>query len=353
MTSFSTIYLIIIFLIAAIIIWFAGVSLAKTTDSLDARYKLGDALGGLILLGVAGSLPEIAITVSAALSHNLSVIIGNLIGGIAIQTLVIVIFDFAVKGKRPLSYLAGTPLLFIESLLVVSLGLLALIGVLVPVQLGIIHFVHINIFSIFIVVGYLGGLYFVNKARKMKRFFVVPSDAQPGRKHHERRAQDTHPFYSKKSNLFVIGIFLLASLATLIAGVLIERSGTALAVHFGISSGLFAATAMALASSLPEISTGLESIFIGDNQLAISDIFGGNAFMPALFIVADLLAKKPVLNAAGSSDIMFIILGIAMTLIYGFAFLIKPQNRYFRLGGDSILQIIFYALGIWSLSFIH
>jgi len=350
MTNFSTIYLIIIFIIAAIIIWFAGISLAKTTDSLDTRFKLGDALGGLVLLGIAGSLPEIAITVSAALNHHYSVVIGTLIGGIAIQTLVIVIFDFIVKGKRPLSYLAGTPLLFLESLLVVFIGLLALLGVLVPVKLGFIHF---NIFSIFIVASWLGGLYLINKARKMKRFFAVPADAQPGRKHHERRAVENHPFFLKKSNLYVIGIFLLASLFTLVAGVLIERSGTALALRFGISSGIFAATAMALVSSLPEISTGVESILMGDNQLAISDIFGGNAFMPALFIVADLLAHKQVFSFAEHADVMFIILGIVMTLIYGFAFLIKPKNRYFRLGGDSILQIIFYALGLWSLSFIH
>lgn len=34
-----------------------GVNLAKATDLLDERYGLGEALGGMILLSVAGSLP--------------------------------------------------------------------------------------------------------------------------------------------------------------------------------------------------------------------------------------------------------------------------------------------------------
>ena len=50
---------------------------------------LGDALGGLVLLAVAGSLPELAITISAASQGNLPLAAGNLIGGIAVQTMVL------------------------------------------------------------------------------------------------------------------------------------------------------------------------------------------------------------------------------------------------------------------------
>ena len=51
--------------------WLAGIFLSKTTDSLDRRLGLGDALGGLILLAIAGTLPEIAIVASAALGGHL------------------------------------------------------------------------------------------------------------------------------------------------------------------------------------------------------------------------------------------------------------------------------------------
>ena len=79
--------------------WYAGIKLSDTTDVLATRLHLGEALGGLILLAIATNLPEIAITVSAALAGNLGIAIGNILGGIAIQTVVLVALD-AVRRPR-------------------------------------------------------------------------------------------------------------------------------------------------------------------------------------------------------------------------------------------------------------
>src|SRR4029078_3536493 len=87
--------------------WVAGVALSKTTDALDARFGLGDELGGLILLALGGSLPELAITVSAAASGTLALAAGNLIGGIAIQTMVLLVCDFAVRPAPALTHILG------------------------------------------------------------------------------------------------------------------------------------------------------------------------------------------------------------------------------------------------------
>lgn len=73
------------------------------------RFHLGSALGGLILLAIATNLPELAITVSAALPGDLGVAVGNILGGIALQTVVLVVLDvFGVKGKRPLTFKAAS-----------------------------------------------------------------------------------------------------------------------------------------------------------------------------------------------------------------------------------------------------
>jgi len=78
-----------IFLASAVVIWVAGIWLSQYTDVLADRLHLGQALGGLILLAVATNLPEIAITYSAAASGKVDVAVSNILGGIAIQTVVL------------------------------------------------------------------------------------------------------------------------------------------------------------------------------------------------------------------------------------------------------------------------
>ena len=92
--------LVLIFAVAAGAVWVAGIHLSGSTDVLDTRLGLGEALGGAILLAIATNLPEIAIVVSAALSHSLGIAIGNILGGIAIQTVVLVVLDSRSAGRR-------------------------------------------------------------------------------------------------------------------------------------------------------------------------------------------------------------------------------------------------------------
>src|SRR5262249_24340603 len=93
--------MLILFGVGAAATWVAGTYLSRPTDALDDRLGWGEAGGGMVFLAVAGSLPEVAITISAALAGNLGLASGNLIGGIATQTLVLVLCDAVISGERP------------------------------------------------------------------------------------------------------------------------------------------------------------------------------------------------------------------------------------------------------------
>src|SRR3954452_5697443 len=128
--------LLLVFAAAAAAIWVAGVQLSNQTDVLSVRLHLGSALGGLILLAIATNLPEIAIVASAAVSGNIGVAVGNILGGIAIQTVVLVALDaFGVRGSKPLTYRAASLVLVLEAALVVAVLAIVIGGTQLPATL--------------------------------------------------------------------------------------------------------------------------------------------------------------------------------------------------------------------------
>jgi cation:H+ antiporter len=343
--------LVLIFLGGAAATWAAGTLLSKTTDALDSRLGLGDDLGGLILLSIAGSLPELAITISATASGNLTLAAGNLIGGIAIQTMVLLICDFAVGPTRPLTYLVGRLTPVLEGLLVIILVAGVEMGSLLKPSTAIGG--RVSPASLGIVVIWFVGLYVINKASKDPRWNIDMPGSKPGRRRRERaHPEQAHPF-SASSTARVALFFGLASAVTLAAGVALEESGNELATRLNVNGVIFGATVLAFATALPEISSGIAAVRLGDHALAMGDILGGNAFQVCLFLVADLVAGKPVLPSAGNLNAWLAALGVALTAIYGFGVIVRPLRCRVRLGPDSLLALVLFGLGVAGLFFVR
>jgi cation:H+ antiporter len=340
----------VIFVVAAAATWLAGVALSKSTDALDARLGLGEELGGLLLLSVAGSLPELAITISAAAQGNLGLAAGNLIGGIAVQTMVLVVCDIAVGRKRPLTFLVGALSPVLEALLVALVVSGVLMGALLSPSTAIGGVVSPA--SVGIVVVWTFGVFVINRVRKTPRWTITMEGSEPGRRHHREPSTGAdHPFASR-TTAGVAGIFAGACAVTLGAGVALEMSGNTLADRAGINGVIFGATILAGATALPEISSGIAAVRLGDHALAMGDIFGGNAFQLCLFIVADLVAGAPALPTAGDQNAWLASLGIAVTAIYAMGVVVRPLRCFGRLGPDSILALVVFAVGIAGLFFV-
>jgi cation:H+ antiporter len=341
--SLSTPLLVVIFVAGAGATWAAGVLLSQATDSLDRRFGLGEELGGLILLAIAGTLPEIAIVASASLAGNLDIAVGNLIGGIAVQTLVLVILDAATGPSRPLSYLVGSLIPVLEALIVIVCLATVLGGAVLPSSTSI---GGVSPTSIAAVLLWLGGLWVVNRVRKSPDWKVEMPGSSPGRRNRrEPHPKEKRPF-TKHTTAFVVGAFTLASLVTLGAGVALQSSGNQLADHMGLNGAVFGATILALATALPEISSGIAAVRLGDNKLAVGDILGGNSFQITLFLLADLLAGTPVILAARGSDVWLGAAGLLMTGIVAAAVIARPRKTFLRLGIDSIALVVVYAAAI-------
>jgi len=152
-----------VFIVSAGAIWFAGIQLSKTTDEIDSRFGLGEALGGLILLAFATNLPEIAIVSAAAVQHNFDIATGNILGGIAIQTLVLVALDGFGVPRRPLTNVTASLVQVLEGTLVIAVLAVAIGAFLLPKSVVV---ARIDPSAALIVLLWIGGLYIVWRASK-------------------------------------------------------------------------------------------------------------------------------------------------------------------------------------------
>jgi cation:H+ antiporter len=189
----------------------------------------------------------------------------------------------------------------------------------------------------------------INRVRNAPKWQVSMPGSKPGRPHRRKpHPTVTHPF-AKTSTTKVALVFLAGSAVTLVAGVVLTQSGTLLADRYGIGGVIFGATALALASALPEVATGITAAKLGDNQLVMGDIFGGNAFQVCLFVVADLIGGGSTLSAAGAQNSWLAGLGILVTMVYATSVIVRPEKNYFRIGLDSIVVLVLLVVGMIGL----
>lgn len=345
--SLSLTVLLVAFAIAVVVTWVAGLSLAKSTAVLSDRLNLGQAIGGLLLLAVATNLPEIAITVSAASNGEMALAVGNLLGGIAIQTVVLVALDAAGGKGPPLTTRASSLELVLEGILVVAVLAVAVMGAQMPAGHGAVS-VFVAPALIFIIWG--AGVWLMMKARRGLPWQAV--EPAGGGSAPAASAGPSGADSAKPGLWRAVAAFSLAGLATLLAGVVLERAGTVIADRVGLSGVIFGATVLAAATSLPELSTGIASVRMKDYRLAISDIFGGNAFLPVLLLPAALISGQAGLPLAGASTVLLAALGVLLTGFYMVGLVLRPQKKLLGLGVDSWLVLSFYALGVAALALI-
>jgi cation:H+ antiporter len=337
-----------VFGVAALAVWYAGIKLSDTTDVLADRLGLGEALGGLILLAVATNLPEIAITVSAALADNLGIAIGNILGGIAIQTVVLALIDAIGLGRDDsLMYRSASLSLVLEATLVIAVLVIAVMGAQLPTSADA---GRLEPAALLIVAAWVAGLWLVGRSRRGLPWHELgnPPDGQEPRRGHAqvKRADRARRKLGVRA---AAAIFAAGAVVTLVAGVALERSGEVLAGRAGMSGVVFGATFLAAATALPEVSTGLSSLRLGDYQLAVSDIFGGNAFLPVLFLPAGLIAGHAILPQAQPTDIYLTGLGALLTAVYVVGLIFRPRRQLWVMGADSWAVVALYALGVAGL----
>jgi cation:H+ antiporter len=330
------------FVIGAVTIWLAGTRLERCVDGIAERTGLGKAFLGLLLLATATSLPELATTVSACLAGNTDLAVHNLLGGVVMQTAVLAVADLAM-GRRALSYVApqfalllqATGLVLLLSVILAGMPILARISDGQPAYLRL----AVAAWCAAIVASFVFMFHQAYHGQGTPKWHPrdKPDDqgGEPGQEAADRQALRA-----------LVMRFVLASLWVMLAGFAVARSGEAIAEQTGLGSSFVGFTLVAVATSLPEISTSVTAVRRNHAETAFSNIFGSNAFDSALLVVVATIAGGTSLVESLTPSTQFAAgLGIFLTCIYLWGLLERRDRTIGRLGWDSAAVVLFAALG--------
>jgi cation:H+ antiporter len=323
-------------------VWWAGTQLSRDADRLAAATGWGRVLVGALLLGVATSLPEIATTVTAGVIGNPQLAIGNLMGGVAVQVVVLAVADIVESDQRLMFQVTRPTVLFQHVALLVLLAV-AGAGMVVGEPVSVLG---MGVWPAVLAVGFAGSVALVKRFEGHAGWRITGADPPLNHEDHDDRvAERDRPDRPPLWRLAALGAVILA------AGWAVARSGDALADSDLLSGTFIGAGLVAVTTSLPEMSTVIGSLRVGSYDMAVANIMGTNGLEVALLLVADAAYRDgPILDAATTGDAFLASLAAVLTGIYLGGLLLRGERTVLRVGYDSAAVIITYVVGLGILA---
>ena len=96
--------------------------------------------------------------------------------------------------------------------------------------------------------------------------------------------------------------------------------------------------------------SGIQAVRLGSADLAMSDIYGGYAVQLTFFLLADLLAGRPVLPTASAQSLWLGALGAIVTVSFIYGLLARREQKVLGLGPDSLVVLFTYIGGVLLLT---
>lgn len=331
-----------VFVVAAVLVWRSGTSLSRWTDLLADRMGLGEVFAGVVLLGVATSLPEVATTATAATRGAAQLAGSNLLGGLAMQIAILAVVDFFGVRDRALTFFAPSSALLMQGVMLIGMiALTAMAMVADPLVVG-----WVSGWSIVLGLGYFLSIYLIYKYEGNPRWEPLGEIAEAPKSADKLRAEQ-RSHYEDSSTLALVGRFALAAGGVLVGGYFVATSGEALAEQSGLGHSFIGASLVAIATSLPELSTVAGAVRLGAYGMAVSNILGTNTLELGLFLPADLLYREgPIYSELGDPEMFLAMLGILISAIYLWGVLERKDQTVGRLGIDSVAVLVTYLAGM-------
>lgn len=285
-------------------LYFGAEWLLRGAIAVAQKLAIPTLIVSLVIVGFGTSMPELLVSVRAALTGSSDIALGNVVGSNTANILLIIgacalIFPITHwdKGvKRDTYVMIGAAVLLLGLVQFTSIGRIA--GLLMVIAL----------------IAYIGYAYVQGKSSM------------------EELADDEVKHETLSGGF--MALLILGGLATLFVGAeLLVRGATNLARDFGVSEAVIGLTVVAVGTSLPELATGIMSALRKHSDIMIGNIVGSNIFN-ILFILGVTSVLQPIAVAPrfGEFDVP-VMLGVTI----GFAFLLLSHLGVRRLTAGAML----------------
>lgn len=335
-----------IFVACTVVVWIAGWRIAIYADRFASASGLHHALVGMVVLAGLTSLPEVAVTLSAAVADTPQLAVNNLLGSIAMQITLLALAD-AMIGREALTVTAG------NSLVLLQVGLNALLLVLVALALvvGDQPLLGAGYWTWGLLVAYAFAIWTVSHAGERQLWVARRTERQRERveRGEDVGGQSQPPSGDEPVRPLVVKL-AIGGAVILVAGFLLSRTGEAIAGQTGLGSSFMGAVFVAVATSLPETSSVVSSMRRRRYEMALSDIFGTNLFNILLLFGVDVLYRGgPALSEVGPFALAASLLGAWLALVYLVGLVERRDRTVARMGLDSVTVLASYLGGLWLL----
>ncbi|MEZ6132956.1 MAG: sodium:calcium antiporter [Planctomycetaceae bacterium] len=334
---------LLIFAVSACGVWLCGTKLSRYVDLIADRTGIGKVFAGALLLGGATSLPELATTVTASLSGAAELAGTNLLGGVVMQVGVLALVDAFCLRDRPLTLFSPAAVLLMQGVFLIFMVAVALAAV---VSGEIFTVAGIGFWPVLLALTYVFGLWVLYRYEGDPRWEPAGDVEQPPES--ARDLKDAHHAdFADTSTTNVVGRFAIAAVGVLVSGSIVAQAGEVIAEQSGIGQSFVGATLVALATSLPEVSTTFSAVRFGAYSMAAANILGTNALEIALFLPADVAYREgAVINSLNPSAAFLGALGIIVTSVYLWGILERRNRTVLGMGQDSAAVLVFYLAGM-------
>ncbi len=336
-----------IFAGAAVAVWIAGVRITGYANAISEKTGAGQAFVGVVLLGGITSLPEVAVGVTSSISGDASLAVNSILGGIAMQVAILAFADMLI-GRQALTSVIPDPVVMLQG----GFKILLLSIVAAAVVVGDMPFLFSGLWMWLLASVTVFALWVLSRTKRDRPWVANDEEVTP-EKEEERARREAED--SKTKSLRQISLATAACGAVIVvAGYLLSRSGDAIAGATGLGQSFVGAVLVAIATSLPEVSTVFSATRAGLYTMAMSDIFGTNLIDIFLLFIVDLVGGvDAVMNSVGRFEAFAALIAITVTAIFFIGLVERRDRTIFRMGYDSLAVLCVYLAGLVVLYFLR